>query len=186
MGIGTTAVSLICLAMIAQAPAPKPAPPSGMPAPKGVYFLQAPGKWISLDPAYVDASKIKGMDTYIETDGYTALNMEYEYLGVSAPLQLTDRKPVFFVRGVGNPQYAQLVQLTKKKENRAVKTSSTEVSIGNRGGFKQSEIRPVTITALSDGSYSIVPVNDLKPGEYLLALGSAVIGYDFGIVSEKK
>ncbi len=181
-----------CLLYLAVVPAgsvfsqaPKPAPPHGMPSGAGVFYRQASGKWITLDPAYVDQSKLKGMDTYIDTDGLTALNMEYEYLGATAPLRLTDMRPEFYVRGKGSPQYSQIVQLTRKKESRSVKTASTEVSIFNRGGFKRGEIRPVTVTALSGGSYSVVPVNDLKPGEYLLALGSAVIGYDFAVTSGK-
>ncbi len=160
---------------------PKPEPPAGMPQGTGVYYRQSSGKWQKLDPAYVDASKVKGMEAYLDTDGYTALNMNYEYLGVSAPLQLPETQPVFYVRGIGAPQYAQIVQLTAKKDRRTVRTVSTEVSVGNRGGFKRDQIRPVTITALSDGSYSITPVNGLKPGEYLLALGNAVTGFDFGI-----
>ncbi len=163
---------------------PKPAPPEGMPAGAGVFYLQSSGKWLKLDPAYVDRSKVKGLEAYVDTDGYTALNMNHEYLGVSAPLQLTEKQPVFYVRRIGSPEYAQIVHLTKKKDVRTVRTVAQEMSISNRGGFKRDEIRPVTITALSDGSYSITPVSELKPGEYLLALGSAIVGYDFGITQK--
>ncbi len=172
------------LMILALAQTPKPAPPQGMPAGPGVFYAQSSGKWTKLDPAFVDHSKVKGMDAYIDTDGYTALNMTYEYLGASAPLQLTGRQPVFYARGVGSPQYAQIVQLAKKRNSRTIRTVAQEMSVSNRGGFKRDEIRPVTVTALSDGSYSITPVNDLKPGEYLLALGSAVTGFDFGIAAK--
>ena len=164
----------------------KPDAPAGLPERAGVYYPQGPEKWIRLDPAFVDDSKVKGMNAYLQTEGLTGLNMDYVYLGVSAPLQLSERRPTFYVREVGAPQYGQIVQLTQRKENRTVHTASTEVSVGNRGGFKRGEIRPVTITALSDGSFSIVPVSELKPGEYLLALGTAVTGFDFGITATKK
>lgn len=164
---------------------PKPAPPPGMPAGAGVFHQQSSGKWAKLDPAYVDESKVRGMNAFLQTEGLTALNMNYEYLGVEAPLQLAEKQPVFYVRGTGSPAYAQIVELTKKKDRRTARTVSTEVSVGNRGGFKRDKIRAATVTALSDGSYSVRPVNDLKPGEYLLALGSAVIGYDFGITQKQ-
>lgn len=180
----------LCLLSLPQITAigqePKPAPPAGIPESAGVYYLQGTGKWIKIDPAFVDDSKVKGMNAYMQTEGLTGLNMNYVYLGVSAPLQLAEKRPTFYVRGVGSPKDAQIVQLTLRKEDRTIRTATTEVSIGNKGGFRRGEIRPVTITALSDGSFSIVPVSALKSGEYLLALGSAVNGFDFGITEAKK
>jgi len=184
-GIGIVALALaVCATALPQEP--KPAPPPGIPGAAGVYYLQGPGKWVKVDPAFVDDSKAKGMNTFIQTDGLSGLTMSYVYLGVSAPLQIAARRPTFYVRDIGSPGDAQIVQLTPRKENRSVQTASTEVSVGNRGGFKRGEIRPVTIAALSDGSFSIVPVGELKPGEYLLALGTAVTGFDFGITPTKK
>ena len=164
----------------------KPAPPPGIPSAAGAYYLQSSGKWIKLDPVFVDQSKIKGMNAYLQTEGLSGLSMNYVYLGISAPLQLTERRPTFYIRDVGSPADAELVQLTQRKDSRAAKAATTEVSVGNKAGFKPGEIRPITITALSDGSFAIVPVGDLKPGEYLIALGSPVIGFDFGITAAKK
>jgi hypothetical protein len=164
----------------------RPAPPPGMPAAAGVYYLQGPGKWVKLDPAFVDESKIRGMGAYMQTEGLTGLNLNYVYLGISAPLQLSEPRPVFYVRGVGSVQEVQLVRLSQGKENRTVRTSSTEVSVGNKGGFKRSEIRQVAAVVFSDGSFSATPEQDLKSGEYLLALGSAMKGFDFGSTAGKK
>jgi hypothetical protein len=184
-GMGIAGLSLaLCATALPQES--KPAPPEGIPQAAGVYYLQEPGKWVKVDPVFVDDSKTKGMNNFIYTEGLSGLTMNYIYLGVSAPLQITARRPAFYVRNVGSPGEAQIVQLTQRKDNRTVQSASTEISVGNKGGFKRGEIRPATITALADGSFSIVPVSELKPGEYLLALGSPVTGFDFGITAGKK
>ena len=164
----------------------KPAPPQGMPAAAGVYYLKGPGKWIKLDPAFVDESKMHGLGAYMQTEGLIGLSLNYAYLGISAPLQLSEPRPVFYVRGVGSAQEVQLVRLSPGKENRTVRTSSTEVSVGNKGGFKRSEIRQVATVVFSDGSFSVTPEQDLKSGEYLVALGSAMKGFDFGITAGRR
>jgi hypothetical protein len=157
-----------------------------MPAATGAYYRQSSGKWIKLDPVFVDESKIKGMGTYLETEGLSGLNLNYVYLGISAPLQLSEPRPVFYFRGVGRAEEVQIVRLGQGKENRTVRTSSTEVSVGNKGGFKRSEIRPVAAVVFSDRTFSVAPEQDLKPGEYLIAIGSAMRGFDFGITAGKK
>jgi hypothetical protein len=164
----------------------KPAPPPGMPAAAGVYYQNSSGKWIRVDPVFVDESKIKGMGAYMQTDGLTSLGLNYVYLGISAPLQLSEPRPRFYFRGVGTAEEVQLVRLTQGRENRTVRTASTDVSVGNKGGFRRSEIRQVAAVVFSDGSFSVTPEQDLKGGEYLLALGSAMKGFDFGITPGKR
>jgi hypothetical protein len=157
-----------------------------MPQAAGVYYRQSPERWIKLDPAFVDESKIKGMGAYMQTDGLTSLGLNYVYLGISAPLKISIPRPVFYLRGVAPAAEVQLVRLTQGKENRTVHTSSPEVSVGNKGGFKRSEIRQLETVVFSDGSFSVAPEQDLKPGEYLLALGSAMKGFDFAITSGRR
>jgi len=177
---------IIASAIAAQAQEPKPVPPPGMPAASGVYYRQSSGNWVKLDPAFVDESKIKGMGAYMQTEGLTSLGLNYAYLGISAPLQISEPRPVFYIRGVAPAAEVQLVRLTQGKENRTVHTSSTEVSVGNKGGFKRSEIRQLEAVAFSDGSFSVTPEQGLKPGEYLIALGSAMKGFDFAITAGKR
>jgi len=164
----------------------RPAPPVGMPPAAGVYCLQGGTKWIKLDPAPVEDSKIRSLDRLMQTEGLIIINTNNAYLGAYAALELSDRRPTFYVRGVGSPKDAQIVRLTRKRDKRTVQTSSAEISVTNRGGFKREEIRPVAVTSFSDGSFSVTPEVDLKPGEYLLAFGSAVTGFDFGISPGKK
>jgi len=164
----------------------RPAPLAGMPAAAGVYCLQGGAKWIKLDPALVEDSKIRSLDRLMETAGLVIVNANNAYLGAYAALELSDRRPTFYVRGVGSPKDAQIVRLTRKRDKRTVQTSSAEISVTNRGGFKRGEIQPVAVTSFSDGSFSVTPEGDLKPGEYLLAFGSAVTGFDFGISPAKK
>lgn len=181
------AASLIFASAVGlQAQEAKPAPPPGMPAAAGVYYRENSGKWLKLDPAFVDESKAKGMGTYMETEGLSGLGLNYVYLGISAPLQLPDPRATFYFRGVGSAEQVQLVRLSQGKQNRTVRTSSTDVSVGNRGGFKRSEIRPVAAIVFSDGAFSVTPEIDLKPGEYLITLGSAMKGFDFGVTAGKK
>jgi hypothetical protein len=181
--VGDLGCLIIAAAMAARAQEPKPAPPPGMPAAAGVYYRQGSDKWVKLDPAFVDESKIKGMGAYMQTEGLTSLGLNYVYLGISAPLRISEPRPVFYLRAVAPAAEVQLVRLTQGKENRTVHTSSTEVSIGNKGGFKRSEIRQLATDVFSDGSFSVTPVQGLKPGEYLLALGSAMKGFDFAVTT---
>ena len=54
-------VLFVILAAVGEllAQTPKPAPPQGIPAGPGVFYMQSSGKWTKLDPAFVDHSKVK-------------------------------------------------------------------------------------------------------------------------------
>jgi hypothetical protein len=170
-------VFLLCLML----QTPKAAPIAGMPAASGIYFRQSEAKWVKLESAAMADMKTKGMGLFVATDGLSNLGMTAVYQGARARVQISNPRPVFYVRGVGSPRDAMIVQLTQKKDSRTIQASSSASTVENKGGFKREEIRKVTVTAFSDDSFSVSPIDELKPGEYLLVFGYAGTGFDFGI-----
>jgi hypothetical protein len=79
-----------------------------------------------------------------------------------------------------------IVQLSRRKDSRTVESSSSAAAVDNKGGFKQKDIRNVTVTINTDDSFSVTPSAELKPGEYLLLFGHTDLAFDFGIQPAKK
>lgn len=171
---------LLSILFIFLAQSAKPEPPPGLPAEEGIYIRQA-GGWDKLQPASMDEMKPKGVGLFLETDGLTGLDLTMNYPGAHAGLQIATRQPVFYVRGAGPAKDALIVELSQKKDSRTIKTSSLDATVENKGGFRKADIRRVAVTEYSDGSFSVTPVEILKPGEYLLVFGHAITGRDFGI-----
>jgi hypothetical protein len=161
-------------------------PPPGLPAAAGVYYRQHDTQWIKVDPAPKGDSKMKGMNVFLQTEGLAGLNMSFEYWGAYAALQIPEKRPVFLARGTGTAQAALIVRLTPKDHNRLVQTTSSDMTAENKGGFKKKDIRKVRTAVFSDGSFSITPIEDLQPGEYILVFGNANNAFDFGISPAKK
>jgi|SRR6266516_2355266 len=159
---------------------------AALPQADGVYYRQSAAKWIQLTQARVADSKIRGMETYLQTDGLTGLNMNFVYPGAHAAIQIFEKRPTFFVRGIGTGAEALIVQLTCKKDSRAVSTTSLNAARENNAGFDKKDIYRVVVVLSLDGGFSATPEENLKPGEYLLTFGSANTGYDFGISSAKR
>lgn len=172
------------LVFVLQASRPSPIP--GLPATAGAYYRQEDGAWMKLEPPVSNKSRTKGMGLFIETDGLSNLDMTTIYKGAQARIQIAAPQPVFFVRGVGSAKDAVIVQLTPKKDSRSVETSSSAATVDNKGGFKKGAIRKVLVTVYSDDSFSVIPEDELKPGEYLLAFGNSDVGFDFGVIPAKK
>ncbi|PYR65589.1 MAG: hypothetical protein DMG20_14430, partial [Acidobacteria bacterium] len=61
---------------------------AALPQADGVYYRQSAAKWIQLTQARVADSKIRGMETYLQTDGLTGLNMNFVYPGAHAAIQI--------------------------------------------------------------------------------------------------
>jgi len=157
-----------------------------VPQADGVYYRQNTPKWIQLTQARVADSKIRGMETYLQTDGLTGLNMNFVYPGVHAAIQIFEKRPTFFVRGVGTGAEALIAQLTCKRDSRVVGTMSLNATQENKAGFDKKVIHRVVVVPSLDGGFSATPEENLKPGEYLLTFGSADAGYDFGISPAKR
>lgn len=164
----------------------KPAPIAGAPAAAGIYFRQAESQWQTMEAAAMADMKSKGISDFINTAGYTNLAMVVTYRGVRAGLQIPAAKPAFFVRGAGSAKDAMIIALAPSQDTRSVRTDSAAASVGNRAGFRKEDIRNVTATIFSDGSFLVTPDDDLKPGEYALVFGFPNTAYDFGITRSKK
>ena len=171
---------LLCLAQI---PASTPLP--SVPEAPGVYFLQNNKEWINLQPAVIQNANAKGIGLFVETEGYTNQGMDVICRGSRASVRFSLQKPTLYIRGIAQAKDAELVRLTQKKDSREFKTSFSNVTVQNKGGFRKQDLYNLEATNLPDGSLSIVPEKDLPPGEYLLAFGSAATAYDFGIDKTK-
>jgi hypothetical protein len=159
----------------------KAAPVPGMPAQEGVYYHPDQAKWVHLARAPVADTETHGLGTYIETDGLTNLETRIVCRGAHASLRISNPRPTFYVRGIGSSNDMMLVQLARKKDSRTIRTSSSDSTVTNKGGFRRADIRKLQLTEYADGSFSATPEEDLKKGEYLLVFGSATRGFDFGI-----
>jgi hypothetical protein len=157
-----------------------PSAPPDMPPESGVYFRQD-GKWISLRTATVSGVNTKGLGQYIQTDGFTVLEMDFECQGAHALTRISLQKPVFYVRGVGLPNDALIVQFEQKKNSRYLRASLSDSNAVNKSGFRKNAVRKVEVVVFPDKSFSITPQENLKTGEYLLTFGNATNSRDFGI-----
>jgi len=180
-------VALFLMQAKPQSQTTKPAAPDqSMPEGNGVYLREGTSGWIKLERAKMADSKAHGMGHFIDTNGMTRLSVTLSYGGAQAKVQISASKPTFFVRGTGASQEALIVQLARKKDSRETKINSTEATFDNKMGFKRGEIRRVTTSALSKGSFTVTPDEGLKPGEYLLVLGGDDTVFDFGVRSPEK
>ena len=179
-------MAILSLLLVLVAQTEKAALPPGMPTVPGVYCRQGDLPWTKMESAAVSDMKTKGMDSFIRTDGYMNLNMTIIYAGSRAPLQITAPRPAFYVRGLGFAKDAVIAQLSRAKDSRTLQTVSSAGGVDNKLGVKKSELRSSTVTVYADDSFSIVPDEDLKPGEYILLFGNANTGYDFAITTPKR
>jgi|WetSurMetagenome_2_1015567.scaffolds.fasta_scaffold214299_2 hypothetical protein len=160
-----------------------PVPPA--PEKSGIYFHQNTADWVSLQPAVASDSKAKGMGLFVYSDGLTNLGLDITCPGAKASTRLSVPKPTFYSRGVGSAKDAMLIRLTQRKESRICRTSFSNVTVDNKGGFRKGDIQKLETAEYPDGSFSVTPAKELPPGEYLVVFGNTVSGYDFGIDKAK-
>lgn len=152
-----------------------------IPESNGVYFRQGDSNWIRLQPAVTADAGASGLQLFVYTGGYTDMGITISCPGPRASVRISVPKPTLFIRAVGSAKDAMLVRLTKKSDKRVYKTSFSNVTVGNKGGFRKKDIFSLISQEYPDGSFSVSPEKDLPPGEYLLVLGNAVPAYDFGV-----
>jgi hypothetical protein len=157
------------------------APPFGdLPPASGVYFRKD-AYWQQLKTAALSGAKTKGLTQYIQTDGYIPFQTDLTCINPRSEFRISSTKPIFYVRGVGSPTDAMILQFSRKKDSRYIEASPSDATIDNKGGFSRETIRKVKTVSFSDKSFSVTPVQELKPGEYLLIFGGTAAGYDFGV-----
>jgi hypothetical protein len=116
--------------------------------------------------------------------------MVWTFRGAEAPLELSDRRPVFYVKE--NPAIANvagrtdrdllIVRFDKKKDRRELQTTNGGNMFTFKSGISRDRMPDVVATRLSDGVFTVTPTSDLPPGEYLITFSSmGTTGYDFGV-----
>jgi hypothetical protein len=169
-------ILFLCVAQAAEV-----GPALDIPEASGVYYRQGDSSWIHLQPAVTEDAGASGLQLFVYTGGYTDLAMHISCPGPRAAVRIAVPKPTLYIRAVGSAKDAMLIRLTKRKDKRVYKTSFSNVTVGNKGGFRKRDIFYLISHAYPDGSFSVSPEKDLPPGEYLLILGNAVPVYDFGV-----
>ncbi len=160
------------------------APSRPAPEAPGIYYLQRNADWVMLKPAVIADADAKGMDLFLYSGGYTDLGMNIACRGPRASIRIRDGRPAFHVRSIGSIKDAMLIRLTKKRDRRVFKTSFSNVTVENKGGFDKQDIFNLAASE-NPGGFTLSPEKSLPPGEYLLVLGNASKSYDFGIDKSK-
>jgi hypothetical protein len=157
-----------------------------LPTSAGIYLLVDSAEWIKLLPAPIEESQIKNTDVFLATAGQLPLNMTFAYSGGEAPFRTAESRPTFYIRGIEGAVDALIVRLSKQKDQRTARITSTDAGVGNKAGFRRKQIRPVSVVPISAGLFSVMPEAPLERGEYVLVFGSPNTAFDFGIDAARK
>jgi hypothetical protein len=114
----------------------------------------------------------------------------WTFRGAEAPAQLTEKRPVFYVREL--PTLAAtagrterdllIIRVDKKRDHRELQTTNGGNMFTFKSGISKERMPDVTTKTLDDGIFTITPNEDLKPGEYMVTFSAlGYVGYDFGI-----
>jgi hypothetical protein len=177
-----TIVAMICVSVLllllqAGQSSSLPDPPKS----PGVYYQSSAKAWVNISKPTISRSKLTGTGLFVETGGFTNLGTDVVCEGEKAQTRIFEARPTLYIRGIGSPEDAQIIRLSKKKGSRTFYKSSANSTIENKIGAKKSDIRRSTVNKLSEGLFSILPDSDLNSGEYLLVIGDPENSYDFGI-----
>jgi hypothetical protein len=111
------------------------------------------------------------------------------YRGAEAPVQLSDRRPVFYIKTTPDKEAVMavaarntvVVLLSKKEDHRELQSIKANL-LGGKGGLDKKRMPDVTLHSINNLMITVTPNQDLAPGEYLLTWDSmGHFGYDFGI-----
>ena len=111
------------------------------------------------------------------------------YLKPNSPVQLSDRRPVFYVKTTPDKEQQMsvaarttvIVLLDNKDDHRELKVIKSGL-FGAKAGYDKKRMPDVTMHSINNLMITITPNEDLAPGEYLLTWNSmGSVGYDFGI-----
>ena len=111
-----------------------------VPEAPGVYSLQGESAWIRLQPAVTSDANAKGLQLFVYTGGYTDLGINVVCAGSRASIRMLVPKPVLYVRAVGSAKDAMLIRLTKKGDQRVIKTAFSNVTMANKEGFRREDV----------------------------------------------
>jgi len=163
----------------------------------GIWLAQMDGgktKMTEMEPAMFNAMKT-GSGWGLGWGG--SMHTRVALTGPKAKLQLTDRKPVFYIyfgestlNGATSPSEFTLVKTEVKKdhdvESRMIITGKINAYSGSSIGFDEKAIVAFDFDKVAKGTYKVTPKADLADGEYCFCQGSFAAGaaskvYDFGV-----
>jgi hypothetical protein len=150
---------------------------SAAPPDHGAYYKTNDG-WRKLQPLTTMGASVHAFS-----------GVTISYRGAEAPIQLSDRRPVFYIRTTPDKEAMMaiaarnmvIVLLDKKEDHRELQTVKSGL-FGAKAGLDKKRMPEVTLHSVNNLMISVTPNQDLAPGEYLLTYDAmARVGYDFGI-----
>ena len=156
--------------------------PPGFPANALAAYKRPDGTFLALQFCSGSGAKTKGwMTTMVNPFGKVK---EYTvYRGAEASIRIKEPRPVFYLKlaGVANARDLSIGRLIKKDNHREGLASSVSAFDASYGAQNKSRIE-VTVANVTDSVISVIPKEDLAPGEYILATDEVAYQvYDFGI-----
>lgn len=158
--------------------------PPACPSNPGVYYLDA-NAWkplALLSPSSAsDDNMPHGMFTYSRKN-------VVRYPDPAARTPLAARPRFCTSATVADGKNTFLVKLSEKKDHREVQVGKGTAATAVKVKYRQEDLQPIDLVALSDSAVEITPKQDLTPGQYLLvpaqkqtANADPSSGYDFGV-----
>ena len=100
-----------------------------------------------------------------------------------ASIKIVGSSVQLFVRDVPNfgERDVLIVKLDVKKGHRELQTVSAGDPSTFKSAFSKRRAPRLGIYKISDHTYSMVPVERLDPGEYMVTVSPGTIGYDFSV-----
>jgi hypothetical protein len=153
----------------------------------GFYYKTSQG-WQMLEPLSMAGGGIKHAGKML-VPGLTP-QFVWTFRGPAAPVQIGDKRPTFYIKEL--PILAStagrterdliIIRFDKKKDHRELQTTNGGNMFTFKSGISKERMPDITTKTVLDGIFTVTPIEDLKPGEYMVtfsALGN--VGYDFGI-----
>jgi hypothetical protein len=148
-----------------------------------------------LDKLYLASTsgvKSSGAAKVIFSYGIASAEVVYVYRDATALVKTTEVRPVFHI--IGNmstaPRDIVIIRLQQKKDHRELQTAKVNAYSGMKMQYPPQDTIEVDVQD-SANERIITPKVDLKPGEYMLFVGSPTPmptgsgGYDFSVVPVK-
>jgi hypothetical protein len=161
------------------------------PTEPGVY-IQSGDHWEKLYLANSSGIRMSSPAGTAFSYGIASMKTIMTFRDPTAPVKTLGARPVFYVVGPTQtaPRDMLIVRLKEKKDHRELVIGKANAYTGAKVEYPASDVTEVTVTD-SDAGRLLTPKADLKPGEYLLFVGTPTQmpagygGYDFSDVAAK-
>jgi hypothetical protein len=153
----------------------------------GFYYKASQG-WQKLSPISMAGGGAKHVEKMF-VPGLTP-QFVWTFRGAEAPVQISERRPTFCVKesaAMANIEGRTerdliIVRFDKRKDHRELQTTNGGNMFTFKAGLSKDRTPDVTVKPIADGTFTVTPNEDLRPGEYMLTFGGlGYSGYDFGI-----